>query len=168
MTLEHSELDRAQVEAQLGRPLRGRWAVAARCHLGVPMAIENHPRLEDGSPFPTLYWLTCPVLIKRASKLESTGWMQELTEELGSSDELHSPELRIRFAAAIERYLSRRDEHERIEDSGATPGGGPERVKCLHAHLAHQLAGGQNPVGARTLAATGWPDCRLPCLGEEE
>jgi hypothetical protein len=163
MSLEHSELDRHQVEAQLGRPLRGRWGVAARCHLGVPMVIENHPRLEDGSPFPTLYWLTCPLLIKRASMLESAGWMQETTGELTRSDEL-----RVRFAGSIDRYRARRDEHERIEDSGATPGGGPDRVKCLHAHLAHQLAGGENPVGARTLAATGWPDCVRPCVTPEE
>ncbi len=159
MSLEHSELDRQQVEAQLGRPLRGRWGVAARCHLGIPTVIENHPRLEDGSPFPTLYWLTCPVLLKRASMLESAGWMQEITGELERSGTL-----RARFAASIERYRARRDEHERIEDSGSTPGGGPDRVKCLHAHLAHQLAGGENPVGARTLAATGWPDCVRPCI----
>lgn len=163
MPLDHSELDRQQVEAQLGRPLRGRWGVAARCHLGMPMVIENHPRLEDGSPFPTLFWLTCPLLIKRASMLESTGWMQEITDELEASDAL-----RARFAASIERYRARRDSYERIEDSGSTPGGGPERVKCLHAHLAHQLAGGENPVGARTLAATGWPDCVRPCVATPE
>lgn len=122
------------------------------------MVIENHPRLEDGTPFPTLYWLTCPILVKRASQLEAEGWMRELSFRLGEA-----PELRARLAAAIARLGARRDEHEVIEDSGGPPGGGPERVKCLHSHLAHELAGGSNPAGALTLAETGWPDCIQPC-----
>ena len=158
MVLEHSEEDRLVVEAQLGRPLRGAWAVARRCHLGVPMVIENHPRLPDGSPFPTLFWLTCPVLVKRASRLESEGRMAELTTRLG-----RDRALRARFGAAIERYRARRDDHEVVEDSGAPPGGGPDRVKCLHVHLAHELCGGNNPIGAVALAETGWPDCREAC-----
>lgn len=158
MKLEHSDEDRAVVEAQLGRPVRGRWAVAARCHLGVPMVIESHPRLDDGSPFPTLFWLTCPVLVKRASGLEATGRMAELTDRLAGDDSL-----RRRLQTALDRYQARRDVHERIEISGAPPGGGPEKLKCLHAHLAHQLADPPNPTGATTLAQTGWPDCRVAC-----
>jgi hypothetical protein len=78
--------------------------------------------------------------------------------------------LRERLAAAIDRYGARRDEHLVIKDSGGPPGGGPGRVKCLHAHLAHELADPPNPVGALTLAATGWPDCVSPCViaGEPE
>ena len=95
--LEHTEEDRRVVEAQLGRPVRGRWAVARRCHLGVPMVIENHPRLEDGSPFPTLFWLTCPMLVKRTSRLEAAGRMTELTARLDEDDAM-----RERLAAAIE------------------------------------------------------------------
>jgi hypothetical protein len=151
------------VEAQLGRSVRGAWAVARRCHLGVPMVIENHPRLDDGSPFPTLYWLTCPLLVKRASKLEAEGWMSSLNTELSED-----PSLRNRVAAATEHYRSRRDEHEVIEDSGGPPGGGPDRIKCLHAHVAHELAGGGNPIGGRTLARAGFPDCRLPCYSVRE
>jgi hypothetical protein len=126
------------------------------------MAIENHPRLEDGSPFPTLYWLTCPILIKRASTLESHGAMNALTERLQTE-----PELRARLADAVTRLAARRDEHEAIEVSGGPPGGGPDRVKCLHAHAAHELAAPPNPIGALTLAETGWPDCRLPCVTPE-
>ena len=159
--LEHTEEDRRVVEAQLGRRLRGRWQVARRCHLGVPMVIENHPRLEDGSPFPTLFWLTCPVLLKRASRLEAAGRMAELTARLGEDDAM-----RGRLAAAIEALRKRRDSHDVITESGGAPGGGPERVKCLHAHLAQHLVDG-NPVGADTLAATGWPDCVLPCVPGE-
>jgi uncharacterized protein len=158
--LDHSPADRRAVEAQLRRPVRGKWAVARRCHLGVVMVIENHPWLEDESPFPTLFWLTCPVLVERASKLESSGRMKELTGRL--SNELP---LRRRLLEAIDRYRRRRDSHESIDDPGPPPGGGPERVKCLHSHLAHQLADPHNPVGATALGEAGWPDCRAACVG---
>jgi hypothetical protein len=158
VALEHTAEDERVVQAQLGRPVRGRWAVARRCHLGVPMVIENHPRLEDGSPFPTLFWLTCPILIRRCSKLEAEGRMQEISQRLEAD-----PALRQRLATAIARYRELRDSHEVVADAGAPPGGSLERVKCLHAHTAHQLAGPPNPVGALTLAETGWPDCVLPC-----
>ena len=156
--LIHSEDDEAVVSAQLGRVARGRWGVARRCHLGVPMVIENHPRLEDGAPFPTLFWLTCPVLVKRVSGLEGAGAMGAANGRLGGRSE------RERLTRALARYRARRDAREVVEDAGAPPGGGPDRVKCLHAHVAHELADGPNPVGAWTLAATGWPDCALPCV----
>ena len=151
------------VEAQLARALRGQWGVAARCHLGIPTVIENHPVLEDGSPFPTLYWLTCPILNKRVSSLESGGSMTAVTERL----ELDAG-LKQRLAAAIQRYRARRNSQVVIKESGGPPGGGPERVKCLHAHVAHELAGGDNPVGSLTLAATTWPDCVAPCVQVSE
>ncbi len=155
----HSEDDRRIVEAQLGRPLRGDWGVARRCHLGLPMAIENAPRMPDGSPFPTLFWLTCPVLVKRASGLEAEGWMTQLSDRLSRDGAL-----KARLQEAIQRYRARRDRLERIEDSGGPPGGGPDRVKCLHAHLAHELSEPPNPVGALALAEVGFPDCRVPCV----
>ena len=124
-------------------------------------SIENHPRLPDGAPFPTLFWLTCPLLLKRASRLESDGWMAQVNESLAAD-----PSRRERFLDALTRYRSRRDAHEPIE-AGAAPGGGPDHVKCLHAHLAHQLADPPNPVGAATMARTGWPDCVAPCVGTE-
>jgi hypothetical protein len=157
-SLEHSAEDRRIVELQLGRPVRGRWSVARRCHLGVPMVIENHPRLEDGSPFPTTFWLTCPLLAKRAGSLEAKGWMSELAGELHADGDL-----RARLLDAISRYTARRDSLETIAVA-AHPGGGPDRVKCLHAHLAHELADPPNPIGARVLARAGWPDCVLPCV----
>jgi hypothetical protein len=159
VALEHTDDDRRVVEAQLGRPVRGRWAVAGRCHLGVPMVIENHPRLEDDTPFPTLFWLTCPLLIRRMSRLEAEGYMAELGARMNEH-----PDLRVRLIAAIARYRARRDGHEVVEDAGAPPGGGPDRVKCLHAHLAHELADPPNPAGAGSLAKAGWPDCVSPCV----
>jgi hypothetical protein len=158
MTLEHSDEEDRLVEAQIGRPARGRWAVARRCHLGLPMVIENHPRLADGTPFPTTFWLTCPVLVRRAGTLESRGWMGELTADLARDDAFAG-----RLTGALERYGARRDSHEKITVS-APPGGGPGRAKCLHAHLAHELADPPNPIGARVLARTGWPDCVKPCV----
>ncbi|MDQ3986207.1 MAG: DUF501 domain-containing protein [Actinomycetota bacterium] len=159
MELSHSVDDEVIVEAQLGRAPRGRWAVARRCHLGVPMVIESHPRLDDGSPFPTLFWLTCPVLNRRLSRLESEGEMSRLTERLGTD-----ADLKQRLSQAIDRYRAARDEYEEIAEAGGPPGGGPDRVKCLHAHVAHQLASPPNPVGAGALARAEWPDCREPCF----
>jgi len=124
------------------------------------MAIENHPQLEDGAPFPTLFWLTCPVLTRRVARLEAEGYMVELNDELARDDTR-----RGRMAEAISRYRARRDARAPIEDSGAPPGGGADRIKCLHAHLAHELACPPNPAGAAALAAAGWPDCRKPCVG---
>jgi uncharacterized protein len=126
------------------------------------MVIENHPRLDDGSPFPTLFWLTCPILIKRVSKLEGEGGMEAINEALS-----RDASLRARLEEAIGALRERRDAHEVVEDSGAPPGGGPDRVKCLHAHTAQELAEGNNPIGARSLAAAGFPDCRVPCYRVE-
>jgi hypothetical protein len=157
--LTHTRIDQRVVETQLGRPLRGRWAVARRCHLGVPMVIENHPRFEDGRPFPTLFWLTCPLLVKRASTLEAEGLMASL-----NARSPQDPQLAARMGRALERYRRLRDSREVIADSGAPPGGAVGKVKCLHAHVAHELADPPNPVGALTLAAGGWPDCRVACV----
>ncbi|MEA2447844.1 MAG: uncharacterized protein QOK47_1481 [Actinomycetota bacterium] len=123
------------------------------------MAIETHPVMDDGSPFPTLFWLTCPILAKRASNLESAGWMAAIGTRLEDD-----PSLVRRLSDALDRYRSRRDRRHVIEDGGSPPGGGPERIKCVHAHLAHQLSDPPNPVGALAAAEAGWPDCLTPCF----
>lgn len=142
----------------MGRPMRGEFGVSRRCHLGVPMVIENDAKLADGSPFPTLYWLTCPMLVKRVSRIEARGHMEEVNARLKTD---HG--MRARLLDAIAALRSRRDEHAVIVDSGAPPGGGPDKVKCLHSHVAQELSQRVNPVGAVTLAETGWPDCAEPC-----
>jgi hypothetical protein len=91
--------------------------------------------------------------------MESDGWLAAISERLGGEGEL-----RARLEGAIERYRSQRDERSVISDAGGPPGGGPDRVKCLHAHLAHQLADPPNAVGAIALTEAGWPDCRQPCF----
>ena len=82
-----------------------------------------------------------------------------MNERLAASGSLHD-----RLQKAIDAYRVERDRLEVIDDRGSAPGGGPDRVKCLHAHLAHQLVDGDNPVGAAVLADAGWPDCREPCF----
>lgn len=120
------------------------------------MVIENHPRLEDGSPFPTTFWLTCPLLLRRVAAIEGDGRMAAFNEQL-TRDEA----LRARLEKAMNVYVEYRDSLEVID--GAAPGGGPERVKCLHAHVAHELVGSANPAGAWALATAGYPDCRQAC-----
>lgn len=126
------------------------------------MVIENHPRLDDGTPFPTLFWLTCPILQKHVGRLEMEGAMSVLNERMAND-----PELRRRLQDEIDRVAARRDSHEVIDDQGSPPGGGPDHIKCLHAHVAQELALPPDPVGALALAGTGWPDCRQPCYEVE-
>lgn len=127
------------------------------------MVVESHPRLDDGSPFPTTFWLTCPVLVRRIGTLEAGGWMNAFNDRL-STDE----GVKHRLASAIARYRDRRDAHERIEESGSPPGGGPDRIKCVHAHVAQELVQPPNPVGSAALADAGYPDCVAPCFAVTE
>jgi len=105
-------------------------------------------RLPDGTPFPTLYYLTDPRLTAEASRQESAGVMREMTERLATD-----PELAAAYRLAHESYLAERDE---IESLGTefTGGGMPERVKCLHVLIAHALAKGPgvNPFGDEAVA----------------
>jgi hypothetical protein len=147
----------AVVALQLGRPPRGLRQVAHRCPCGLPDVVETAPRLADGTPFPTLYYLTCPRAVAAISRLEAAGVMRQMQERLASD-----AALRAAYLAAHRDYLARRDEAAR--GSGVAPlppgtqsaGGMPGRVKCLHALAAHELAvPGANPLGRETLAAAG-------------
>ena len=143
--------DVAAVNAQLGRPPRGLRAVAHRCPCGLPDVVETDPRLPEGTPFPTLFYLTCPRANSAIGTLEATGMMREMNERLAVDDDL-----RARYLAAHEAYLRRRAEIEDVpEIAGISAGGMPERVKCLHVLAAHALAAGPgvNPLGDEALAA---------------
>jgi uncharacterized protein len=135
------------VAAQLHRPPRATRAVAHRCSCGLPDVVETAPRLEDGTPFPTLYYLTCPRAASAIGRLEASGLMREMTHRLTTDLDLAG-----RYSAAYDDYLSRRDA---IEPLGTTvaAGGMPNRVKCLHVHVAHALAAGRgvNPFGDEVL-----------------
>jgi uncharacterized protein len=139
---------------QLGRPARGVLGVAARCVCGAPAVLVTHPRLPDGTPFPTLYYLSLPAGVASMSTLEATGAMAEFGDALDAD-----PELRDRYVAAHESYLADRSAIERVpEIDGISAGGMPSRVKCLHALAAHALAAGPgvNPVGDLALQAASW------------
>ncbi|MGH3761964.1 DUF501 domain-containing protein [Actinophytocola sp.] len=154
-----SAADRAIVAEQLGRPPRAVRAVAARCPSGHPAVVQTSPRLEDGTPFPTLYYLTCPRLTALVSTLEASGLMREMTERLRTD-----PDLAAAYLAAHRAYLAERDAIEPL-GTDVSAGGMPGRVKCLHVHVAHALAVGTgvNPFGDETLRrlADDWPtgDC---------
>jgi len=160
-----SEADVAAVAAQLGRAPRGLRAVAHRCPCGLPDVVETAPRLPDGTPFPTLYYLTCPRATAAISGLEAGGLMREMTERLG--DEA----TRTAYAAAHRDYLARRDAAadaagvERLPAGTQSAGGMPDRVKCLHALAAQELAvPGTNPFGREALAAAGEWWSHGPCV----
>jgi uncharacterized protein len=144
-----SESDRAVVAAQLGRSPRAVRAVAHRCPCGNPDVVETSPRLPDGSPFPTLYYLTCPRAASAIGTLEASGLMSEMTDRLAAD-----PELAAAYTAAHESYLARREEIGHVaEIEGISAGGMPKRVKCLHVLVGHALASGRgvNPLGDEAL-----------------
>ena len=154
-----TETDRAAVAEQLGRPPRAIRAVAHRCPSGHPAVIQTSPRLEDGTPFPTLYYLTCPRLTSLTSTLEASGLMREMTVRLSDDEDLAAA-----YLAAHRSYLAERDAIDPL-GTDVSAGGMPGRVKCLHVHVAHALAVGPgvNPFGdeAVQLLTADWPagDC---------
>ncbi|MEU7907865.1 DUF501 domain-containing protein [Actinoplanes sp. NPDC049118] len=140
-----SETDLEIVAQQLGRSPRGTRAVAHRCPCGNPDVVETSPRLDDGTPFPTLFYLTCPRATAACSRLESAGVMRDMQDRLATD-----PVLAKQYAEAHEDYLRRREAVEHVEEIGKVSAGGmPDRVKCLHVHLGHALAAGPgvNPFG---------------------
>jgi hypothetical protein len=151
---------RQVVAEQLGRPPRALVAVAHRCPCGQPDVVETSPRLEDGTPFPTLYYLTCPRACSAASRLESAGRMREWQEELRGDAELAA-----RYRAAHQSYLATRDATG-VLPTRTSAGGMPDRVKCLHALAGHALAvgAGVNPIGDRAVAEMGEWWAAGPCV----
>ena len=148
---EATEDDLRVVAAQLGRPPRGTRAVAHRCPCGRPDVVETTPRLADGTPFPTFYYLTCPRAVAACSRLESAGMMKDQAARLAEDADLAAA-----YRKAHEDYLSKRDAVGAVpEIAGISAGGMPDRVKCLHVHLGHALAAGPgvNPFGDEVIAA---------------
>lgn len=154
------QVDAAAVHDQLGRSVRGEATVAWRCPCGKPGVVATRPRLPEGSPFPTTYYLTCPRATSACSTLESDGLMADMAQRL-----TEDPELAERYAAAHRAYLADRGALARLDDArddvpelaGITAGGMPDRVKCLHALAAHALAAGPgvNPFGDETVMRLG-------------
>lgn len=150
-TRRHPVVDRADLQVvarQLGREPRGVLEVAYRCPNGEPGVVKTAPKLPDGTPFPTLYYLTHPVLTAAASRLETTGLMREMTHRLRCDSGLAAA-----YRRAHESYLAERDAIEPLGTS-VSAGGMPDRVKCLHVLIAHSLAkgAGVNPLGDEAVA----------------
>lgn len=160
-----TDQDRASVERQLGRTPRGALAVASRCPCGEPCVVTTAPRLDDGTPFPTTYYVTCPKLASAIGGIEGSGRMREMEHRLSIDDEL-----REAYRAAHERYLVERSTLGDVtEIEGISAGGMPTRVKCLHVLVGQSLASGPgvNPLGDQVLAELGdWWQPRS-CADEE-
>jgi len=149
--------DRAVIHAQIGRSPRGLLGVAVRCDYGYPQVIRVSPWV-DGAPFPTLFWLTCPYLSKAIDRLEADGWIGRLERRLAEDPMLQEEMERAhrRYIGARAAMLTAEDRHA-VEAAGTEPslsargiGGIADwrRLKCLHLHVAHELADA-NPIGRR-------------------
>lgn len=147
-----SAADLEAVEALLGRPVQGDFEVVVRHDDGSPVVLRNAPLLHDGTPMPTRYWLVGEPERTLVSRLEADGGVRAAEAEVDPD----------RLAAAHRRYAAERDAaipagHEGHRPSGGV-GGTRVGVKCLHAHYAWYLAGGDDPVGrwvAERLEAAG-------------
>jgi len=156
--------DRAVVERQIGRPPRAFRRVAVRCPFGLPAVTEQSPYDGGGEPFPTTYYLTCRHLVAAVSRLEAAGGVERFAEAARLD-----PELGASLVEATERQRQLRRElagDATGKDAGASLelgiGGAarPERLKCLHAHVAFALAQPGYELGRRMLAELDplWPD----------
>ncbi|WP_341975449.1 DUF501 domain-containing protein [Microbacterium sp. LWO13-1.2] len=151
----------AVVSAQLGRPARGVLGIAARCACGNPTVVATTPRLSDGTPFPTFYYLTHPAATAAMSTLEATQVMPELAALLADDEDIAAA-----YQAAHEAYLADRAQFGDVaEIDGISAGGMPTRVKCLHALAGHALAAGPgvNPIGDEALARSSWSAEQCRC-----
>lgn len=160
-----TQADLAALVEQLGRQPRGVVGIAARCVCGRPLVVTTAPRLEDGTPFPTLFYLTHPALVGAVSTLEAVGTMRELSEWIEEDAETATA-----YRNAHLDYLRRRGALGKVaEIDGISAGGMPTRVKCLHVVVGHALAVGPgvNPVGdeavRRIVTAGMWSPQRCWC-----
>lgn len=159
---------------QLGRPVRDVVEIPARCVCGNPLVAATAPRLSNGTPFPTTFYLTHPVITSAVSRLEAGGMMNEMNDRLSGD-----PELAEAYRGAHDAYLQARNEiagrsgtGDVPEIAGVSAGGMPTRVKCLHVLVGHSLAAGPgvNPLGDEALEAIAewWTKDRCYCAGAWE
>ncbi|MGV8885457.1 MAG: DUF501 domain-containing protein [Microbacteriaceae bacterium] len=158
-----TEHDIATVSRQLGRPARNVVGIAARCVCGNPTVVSTQPRLDDGTPFPTFYYLCHPAATSAISELEANGVMAELTPLLEDSH------VAAAYAAAHAAYLADRASVASVDEiDGISAGGMPTRIKCLHALAGHALAAGPgvNPIGDIALERAAWSPAVCECALE--
>ena len=159
-----SDEDVRIVSLQLGRPARDVIGIAARCVCGAPTVVSTKPRLSDGTPFPTIYYLCHPAATASVSTLEAEGHMPELAAMLEG-------EIGAQYQAAHEAYIADRDGIEVVAElAGVSAGGMPTRVKCLHALVGHTLAAGPgiNPIGDIALERASWNPAICQCPNYSE
>ncbi len=152
--------DIAVVSAQLGRPARNVVGIAARCVCGRPTVVSTQPRLADGTPFPTFYYLTHPAATAAISTLEAEGLMPGFAALLVD-------DVAVLYRQAHLDYIADRESIEFVEEvAGISAGGMPNRVKCLHALAGHALAAGPgvNPIGDLALEQCSWSPTVCQCV----
>jgi hypothetical protein len=134
--------DLTRVRELLGREPQGAFAVVVRDAAGDPMVLRNEPLLDDGTPMPTRYWLVSPSALVAVSRLEAAGGVRRAEAEIDP----------VLVADAHARYAAERDAAMPPGHIGPRPSGGVAGtrtgIKCLHAHYAWHLAGGDDAVGA--------------------
>ncbi len=154
--------DIATVSRQLGRPARDVVGIAARCVCGAPTVVSTRPRLSDGTPFPTFYYLTHPAATAAVSTLEAEGQMPGFAALLVG-------DVAEQYRAAHEQYIDDRESIAVVDEvAGISAGGMPDRVKCLHALVGHALAAGAgvNPIGDLALERSAWSPLVCECVPE--
>ena len=157
-----SDEDIRIVSAQLGRPARDVIGIPARCVCGAPTVVATAPRLSDGTPFPTFYYLTHPAATVAMSDLEATQVMAEFTEILNADEEMQK-----QYLVAHEQFIADRESIAVVPElDGISAGGMPVRVKCLHALAGHALAAGPgvNPIGDLALERSSWSPKVCQCI----
>ncbi len=175
--MTQGERDSEALTLQIGRPLRARSTVLRHCSLGLPIVAEVPPMLETGEPFPTLYWLTCPLARRRIARIEGEGGVRAAQAKIAADPELSKAvevaharyardrQARIPVSTALsgERTTGTALSGEHHRPSGGV-GGSSGGVKCLHAHYADFAAGNDNPIGRDVHDVIGEPRCVAPCL----
>ena len=160
--MTQGERDSEVLALQIGRPLRAASTVLRRCDLGLPVVAEVPAILDTGEPFPTRYWLTCPLAHRRIARIEGEGGVRAAQAKLTAD-----AALREALEAAHARYARDRDAQlpatTAVRPSGGV-GGSSGGVKCLHAHYADFAAGNDNPIGRDTHDVIGVPRCDVPCV----
>ena len=157
--------DKEIVDLQLRRKIRSLVDVRCRCNFDLPVVTLVPPNLDDGTPFPTTYCLTCPLLVNRVSSLEEKGMVKVFDEMVQIKGKL-----RALWEKRQETYRKERVNLEKgssnISPTGGV-GGTIDHIKCLHAHLADHLATGKNPIGQSVDSLIGGYDCSVPCIEKE-
>ena len=165
--MTEEDRDSEVLALQIGRPLRAASKVLRRCNLHLPIVAEVPPILDTGEPFPTRYWLTCPLAHRRIARIEGEGGVRAAQAKVAAD-----PRLREALEATHARYARDRDallpeitafSGERHRPSGGV-GGSSGGVKCLHAHYADFAAGNDNAIGRDLHGVIGEPRCDVPCV----